>query len=81
MRYFSWCEPDVMYGDIIMTVSEENILKRYFPIWKEKVARHTQIDEVEKARLLSDKVHCLEDFISCNWAWETTEFFDRKKKE
>lgn len=41
MRYFSWNEPSEIYGDIILTVSEENILKRYFPIWKEKVIRHT----------------------------------------
>jgi len=81
MRYFSWCEPSEIYGDMIITISEENILKRYFPFWREKILRHTQIDEKEKARLLSDKVHCLDDFISCNWAWETTDCFDKSKKE
>lgn len=58
MRKFLIQEPD---GDIVLT--EEEIIRDYFPYWKNEMVK------VGKENEISHK-NCLEDFIVVNWAQE-----------
>lgn len=60
MRYFKYCEP---CGDKI--ISEEEIIKEYFPYWKGRMQR------VGREELIS-KERCIEDFCTVHWAFEIT---------
>jgi hypothetical protein len=62
MRYFRYNEQ----GDpenVVVTISEEQILREYFPWWKR------QLERSGKTHLISEE-NCLEDWQATNWAWE-----------
>jgi hypothetical protein len=68
MRYFCYdelVEPDS--GTSVVTVSEEDIRKEYYPWWRERMIKKYGEQEFEKCWSFED---CLEDWMVTNWAWE-----------
>jgi len=68
MRYFCYnelVEPDE--GTDVITVSEEDIRKEYYPWWYKKMCEKYSKEEVDKNWSFED---CLEDWKIVNYAWE-----------
>lgn len=68
MRYFCYnelVEPDE--GTNVITVSEEDIRKEYYPWWYKKMCEKYSKEEVDKNWSFED---CLEDWKIVNYAWE-----------
>ena len=68
MRYFCYnelVEPDS--GTSVVTVSEEDIRKEYYPWWRERMIKKYGEQEFEKIWSFEE---CLEDLIVSNRAWE-----------
>ena len=63
MRYFSYNVP-TEDGNIVVTVSEDEIRKNYYPYW---VGR---LEGWEDSCTFED---CLEDWRTVHWAWESRE--------
>lgn len=68
-RYFSWCEPHELYGDVIITTTEENLIKAARP-YNDAMANQRGIP-----RLTDEEV--LQEASVIHWAWETTKTFDK----
>lgn len=66
MRYYSYNEynPD---DDDVVTLSEEDIRKTYYPYWYGKMCEKFGKEHVDKTYSFED---CLCDWIVVNWAWE-----------
>ena len=67
MRYFSYDEPDEDFNNIVVTKSEEEIRKEYYPIWYERMCKKFGKEVVDRDYSFED---CLDDWIVVNWAWE-----------
>lgn len=76
MRYFSYNEytetefsPDdsSIPPALIVTVSEEEIRRDYYPYWYEKMCTKFGKTAVDQTYSFED---CLDDWIVVNWAWE-----------
>ena len=67
MRYFSYDEPDEDFNNIVVTKSEEEIRKEYYPFWYEKMCKKFGKEVVDRDYSFED---CLDDWIVVNWAWE-----------
>ena len=71
MRYFSYDElVEPGEGTSVVTVSEDDIRKEYYPWWYEKVCKKYGKEEVDKNWSFED---CLEDWITTNYAWVVDE--------
>ena len=64
MRYFSY------RTSFVVTVSEDDIRKEYYPWWYEKMCKKYGKEEVDKNWSFED---CLEDWITTNYAWVVDE--------
>lgn len=68
MRYFSYNElVEPGEGCSVVTVSEEDIRREYFPCWEKTMIDKYGETEYNKNWSFQD---CLEDWIVSNWAWE-----------
>lgn len=68
MRYYSYNEYSDE-GDYIVTVSEEDIRKTYYPYWFKKMCDKFGQAQVQENYCFED---CLDDWIVVHWAWEST---------
>lgn len=74
MRYYSYGEYDPEHplvdetGGYIVTVSEEDIKRDYWPYWYDKMCRKFGKEVVDRQYTFED---CLDDWIIVNWAWES----------
>lgn len=66
MRYYSYNELD----EGVITVSEEDIRKQYYPYWYERMCKKFGKEQVDKDYTFED---CLDDWIVVNWAWHVDE--------
>jgi hypothetical protein len=66
MRYFSYNEYDEDQGELVVTKSEEDIRKEYWPYWYGKMCDKFGQFHVDENYTFED---CLEDWIVVNWAW------------
>lgn len=76
MRYFRYNSP---IGDgsgednnEVITVSEEDIYRDYYPFWKAEI---TRVHGAERLAQLSF-FECIEDFMVLHWAWEVLDTRD-----
>ena len=69
MRYFSFNEYDESGGSVV-TMSEEDIRKEYFPYWYKKMCEKYEQSYVDEHYSFED---CLEDWAIVHWAWEVKE--------
>jgi len=71
MRYYSYNEyvedPDI---NSVVTVSEEDIRRDYYPWWYDKMCKKYGKNHVDATYSFED---CLEDWVVVNWAWEVNE--------
>jgi hypothetical protein len=73
MRYYSYNEydPDSPLADetggYVVTVSEDEIRRDYYPYWQERMLKKFEPKELEKFSFED----CLEDWIVVNWAWSS----------
>lgn len=69
-RYYSYNEydPDHEDGGYIITKSEDDIRKEYWPYWYGKMCNKFGKENVDGKYTFED---CLDDWIVVNWAWET----------
>lgn len=71
MRYFSYDEPNEDFtNNTVVTKSEEEIRKEYYPLWHERMCKRFGKEVVDRDYSFED---CLQDWIVVNWAWEITE--------
>jgi hypothetical protein len=70
VRYFSYNEPvDENYNtNIVVTMSEEDVRKTYYPYWYEKMCKKFGKEVVDRDYCFED---CLDDWIVVNWEWES----------
>lgn len=66
MRYFSYDDYSDDGGHIV-TMSEEEIRKQYWPYWYGRMCEKFGQEHVDKTYSFQD---CLDDWIIVNWAWE-----------
>lgn len=69
MRYFSYNEYDDNGGHVV-TMSEEEIRKEYYPYWYGKMCNKFGKDHVDEKYSFED---CLDDWQVVHWAWEVNE--------
>ena len=74
MRYYSYNEydPDSPIADdgggYVVTLSEDDIRKNYYPYWYKKMCEKFEQSYVDQNYSFED---CLSDWIVINWAWES----------
>jgi hypothetical protein len=74
MRYFSYNEYDPENpladetGGYVVTMSEEEIRKEYWPYWYKKMCEKYGQERVDNDYTFED---CLTDWIIVHWAWES----------
>lgn len=69
MRYFSFHEFS-NFGDHIVTLSEDEVRKDYWPYWYEKMCNKYGKTHVDELYTFED---CLDDWKIVHWAWEVKE--------
>ena len=71
MKYFSYNELiDTNGGAFVVTLSEDDIRKEYYPWWYEKRCEEYGKEQVDKNWSFED---CLEDWVITNYAWVVDE--------
>jgi len=69
MRYFCYNEyvddPNI---NSVVTVSEEDVRRDYYPYWYDKMCKKFGKEVVDRDYSFED---CLDDWIVVNWAWES----------
>lgn len=70
MRYFSYNEYTEDEKGLVITLSEEDIRKEYYPYWYRRMCDKFGKDVVDIEYTFED---CLDDWTVVNWAWEVTE--------
>ena len=66
MRYYSYNEYDPA-GPIVVTKSEEEIVKEYHSFWYGEMCDKFGKDHVDATYAVED---CIQDWIIVHWAWE-----------
>ena len=74
MRWFKYNEYDIgdlfaNDGHIVVTISEEDIRKEYYPYWYKQMCIKFGSEVVDQNYSFE---HCLDDWMTVNWAWEIT---------
>jgi hypothetical protein len=72
VRYFSYNDyaEDPSTDNYVVTVSEEDIRRDYYPWWYERMVHKYSKAHVDATYAFED---CLYDWIVANWAWESNE--------
>lgn len=70
MRYYSYNEydPDHPDGGYVVTLSEDDIRKDYYPYWYKKMCDKYEQAYVDEHYSFED---CLEDWTIVHWAWKS----------
>ena len=70
MRYYSYNEMGDDGENIVVTKSEDDIRKEYWPYWYGKMCEKFGKDHVDDQYCFED---CLDHWFVVNWAWEVKE--------
>lgn len=70
MRYYSYNEMGDNGENLVITKSEVDINKEYWPYWYKKMCDKFGQDVVDANYCFED---CLDDWVVVNWAWEVNE--------
>lgn len=63
MKYYTWCYPDEKFGDVIVAMSEDDIIDEYWEYWSESMI------ELGRHQFVSVK-NCIDDWVVAHWAEE-----------
>ena len=66
MRYYSFAYP-IDGDDVVVTKSEDEIRKEYYPYWYGKMCDKFGKEHVDATYSFEE---CLEDWIVVHWAWK-----------
>jgi len=67
MKSYHYNEQTINEGDAsVVTVTEEQIIKEYYPWWEEQM-----IKKFGSGHYLITPEKCIEDWVIVNWAWES----------
>jgi hypothetical protein len=67
MKSYHYNEQTINEGDAsVVTVTEEQIIKEYYPWWEEQMIKKFGI-----GHYLITPEKCIEDWVVVNWAWES----------
>lgn len=69
VRYFSFNEFDATHGQVV-TVSENDILREYYPNWYDKMCAKFGKEHVDATYSFED---CLDHWVIVHYAWEVKE--------
>lgn len=77
MRYFCCYRytENPSSDDYVVTKSEEDIRKEFYPYWYDKMCAKFGKEHVDATYSFED---CLQDWIVVNWGWESKDAEDRK---
>lgn len=75
MRYYSYNDhqPDNLFAindNVVITVSEEDIRKEYYPYWYKRLCERFGQEYVDNKYSFED---CLTDWTTIHWAWKSDE--------
>jgi len=71
MRYYCYNElADDGSSNLVITMSEDDIRRNYYPYWYDRMCKKFGKEEVDDKYSFED---CLTDWLVVNWAWESTE--------
>ena len=70
MRYYSYNEMGDDGENLVITKSEDDIRKEYWPYWYGKMCEKFGKDHVDDLYNFED---CLDHWFVVNWAWEVKE--------
>jgi hypothetical protein len=71
MRYYCYNElADDGSSNLVITMSEDDIRRDYYPYWYDRMCKKFGKEEVDTKYSFED---CLTDWLVVNWAWESTE--------
>ena len=71
MRYYSYHESSIETDEErVVTVSEEDIRKEYWPYWFSLKVKEVGPEKANTDFVFED---CLQEWIIINWAWEVKE--------
>jgi hypothetical protein len=70
MRYFSYNEYTEDPNGLVITKSEEDVRKDYYPHWYDAMCKKFGKDHVDANYSFED---CLDDWVVVYWAWEIEE--------
>lgn len=69
MRYYCYYDySENSNTNTVLTISEEDIRRDYYPYWYEQMCKKYGDEVVAKNCTFQD---CLEDWIAVYWAWES----------
>lgn len=68
MRYYCYNEYSEEEENLVITVSEEQIRRDYYPWWYGKMCEKFGKEVVDRDYSFEE---CLNDWIVVNWAWES----------
>ncbi len=63
MKYYTWCYPDYELGQVVVAMSEGDIIDEYWEYWSEAMMKKGLDD-------LITKENCIEDWVVVHWAVE-----------
>ena len=84
MKYYSYPYYNDSIQQVLVTLSEQEILDIYWDWWKEEGIKRWGAEHFEANYSEKD---CIKDWVVVNWAWETTlaedaiETYNRLKNE
>lgn len=69
MKYYSYNEyiTDPLLDNHVVTVSEEDIRRDYYPYWYKRMCDKFGKEHVDTTYSFQD---CIDDWVVVNWAWE-----------
>jgi hypothetical protein len=68
MKYWSINYPDENDNDVVETLSEDEIIKQYWPHWYNKMCEKFGKEHVNTHYCEQD---CIDDWVICHWAWRS----------
>lgn len=68
MKYWSINYPDENNNDVVETLSEDDIIKQYWPHWYGKMCEKFGKEHVDTNYCHQD---CIDDWTVVHWAWRS----------
>lgn len=65
MRRYQFNEYSEETSNLVVEMTEEEIIKDYWPVWSKKMEQ-----KFGPGHELITKENCIEDWVIVNWAWE-----------
>lgn len=68
MKHWSYSTWDEKGNDVVVTLSESQIIKQYYPYWYRMMCKKFDESYIKENFVTRD---CIDDWVVVNWAWES----------